>query len=62
MIVDFSDLSQSLGQLVPGQSGHPASPHYSDNIKGWLQGEYHRMLYQVDEVRQAAVTSLRLEP
>lgn len=62
MIVDFSDLSKSLGQLVPGQSGHPASPHYADNVQGWLHGEYHPILFRKDEIERATESQLRLEP
>ena len=51
-IADLSDLGKSLGMLVPGQSGQPASPHYDDQIEAWFEAGYHPMLYdRVDIVR-----------
>jgi penicillin amidase len=61
-IANLQDWNQSLGQLVPGQSGHPRSPHYADNIQAWLRGEYHPMPFDRPSVLQAAATVLRLEP
>jgi penicillin G amidase len=49
-IADLQDWNRSLGMLVPGQSGHPMSPHYADNIQGWLKGEYHPMLFDREAV------------
>jgi penicillin amidase len=30
--------SDSVASTAPGQSGHPASPHYGDMIEDWLRG------------------------
>jgi len=49
-IVDFSNLGNSLAMLVPGQSGHLASPHYDDFIDPWLKGEFHPMLWEKEDV------------
>jgi penicillin amidase len=62
MIVDFQNLSDSVSQLLPGQSGHPASSHYADNIDAWLNGKYHPMLFRFAEVNKNAEARLRLEP
>jgi penicillin amidase len=43
-IADLADLGQSRGQLMPGQSGQVASPHYADGIGPWLRGDYHPMV------------------
>lgn len=40
MIVDFSDMSSSVGVYPGGQSEDPASPHYDDLMKLWAKGEY----------------------
>jgi penicillin amidase len=32
------------------QSGHPGSPHYSDQLAGWSRGEYHTLPLDRDEV------------
>jgi len=53
-IADLQDWNRSLGMLVPGQSGHPMSPHYADNIQGWLNGEYHPMLFDREAVLKEA--------
>jgi penicillin amidase len=38
-VYDLADPDATLISLAPGQSGHPASPHYDDLIPGWLRGE-----------------------
>jgi penicillin amidase len=61
-IADLSDWNNSLGILVPGQSGHPASRHYDDNIEGWFKGEYHPMPFDRDRVIASTLHRLTLEP
>ena len=61
-IADLSDLNRSLGCLVPGQSGQPASPHYADAIQDWLEGKYHPMLYRQDSVEKQRQSTLVLKP
>jgi penicillin amidase len=61
-IADLGDLSRSLGQLLPGQSGQPTSPHYADNIAEWLAGEYHPLYTDRLRVLAAAEATLRLLP
>ncbi len=39
-IMDFSRLDRVLGIHTTGQSGNPASRHYSDFAEKWLAGEY----------------------
>ncbi|MGH2981600.1 MAG: penicillin acylase family protein, partial [Solirubrobacterales bacterium] len=33
-----TDPDRSRWQMFTGQSGHPASPHYDDLQKDWLEG------------------------
>jgi penicillin amidase len=40
MIVDLSDLPRSRFILSSGQSGHPFSPHYADQLDLWRRGDY----------------------
>ena len=40
MIADMSDVEHSLFVIVPGQSGHFFSPHYSDLLEHWRQGDF----------------------
>jgi penicillin amidase len=61
-IADLSDWNNSLGMLVPGQSGHPASTHYDDNIAGWFKGEYHLMLFDRERVLANTTSALVLKP
>ena len=61
-IADLSNWDNSQSILVPGQSGHPASPHYDDNIEGWFKGEYHPMFFDREKVITNAVNTLTLEP
>ncbi len=61
-IADLQDLGRSLGQLLPGQSGQPTSPHYSDNLQAWLKGEYHPMCFHRPDVLAHAAATLTLQP
>ena len=61
-IADLSNLNNCWGMLVPGQSGHPASPHYSDGIQPWLNGSYHPMLFQRSQVEKNLSAQLDLKP
>ena len=38
-IVNMADVDRSAAVLCGGQSGHPASPHYADQIGLWRKGE-----------------------
>jgi penicillin amidase len=44
------------------QSGHPGSPHYGDQLHGWLRGDYHTLPLDRAAASQAAVSRLTLEP
>jgi penicillin G amidase len=61
-IADLNDLDHCWGLLVPGQSGHLASPHFSDGVQPWFNGEYHPILFRRDEVQQHLEGKLSLEP
>ena len=61
-IADLGDLNHCWGMLTPGQSGHPASPHYSDGIQPWSNGGYHPMLFQRIEVEKNLSAQLDLLP
>jgi penicillin G amidase len=59
-IADLSDWNRSLGMLVPGQSGHPASEHYDDNIEYFFNGEYHPMLFDREKVMAQITAKLTM--
>jgi penicillin G amidase len=49
--------------VIPGgQSGHPASAHYDDQLDAWLEGRLLPMAFDRSAVESRAVTRLRLEP
>ena len=62
----ISDLSTSPPGLwavdAQGQSGHPASPHYGDQLTEWLNGRYHYLPLDPAEAAQQAASTLRLTP
>ena len=62
MIVDLSDLSNSLTIHAPGQSGHAYHPHYIDMAYLWRTIQYHTMLWDLENIRQEAEYLLLLTP
>src|SRR5690606_31393188 len=62
MIVDLSDLNGSAAINTTGQSGHTASPHYSDMIELWRTNQYYPMLWHEQAIAGGAEAHLRLTP
>ncbi len=62
MVVDFSDLDDSLQNIVLGESGQPFSPYYRDQFQAWYDGESFPMLFSNSAVEKGAVHNLVLEP
>lgn len=61
MIVDLADLDASVSLCPVGQSGHPGSPHYADQLADWQAGRYHAMLWHREAVTAAAAGILSLQ-
>lgn len=61
-ILDTSDWDNSLAVNTPGQSGEPGSPHYSDLLKLWSEGQYFPLRYSRDAVESVATDRLELQP
>jgi penicillin amidase len=61
-ILDVSDWDASVGVHAPGQSGHPASPHFKDLVEMWARVEHHPLPFSRPAVEAAAETTLRLLP
>jgi penicillin amidase len=61
-VFDLGDPDGCLISLVPGQSGHAASPHYDDLLPGWLRGELFPLATDRARVEELAEARLRLEP
>ncbi len=62
MILDLSDWDKSVMTNVPGESGDPASRHYSDLLEDWAAGKYHSMPFTRKAVETFTVERLRLLP
>ena len=61
-ILDLSNWDNSVMTNVPGESGDPESPHYSDLIDDWAHGRYHPMPFSRQAVEAAAAERLWLVP
>lgn len=63
LVADMSSSPPSL-MAVDGQSqsGHPGSPHYSNQLDDWLAGRYHELVLDRQRTVQAAAHTLELVP
>jgi penicillin G amidase len=61
-ILDTSDWDQSVAVNTPGQSGQPASAHYSDLAPLWDMGGYFPLVYSTAAVKNSTSDVLVLEP
>jgi penicillin amidase len=61
-ILDLSDWDNSVAVNVPGQSGQPGSPHYSDLLPLWSEGRYFPLVYSREAVEQETTDRLVLQP
>jgi penicillin G amidase len=61
-VYDLGDPGENLIALIPGQSGHPASPHYDDLLAGWLAGGYVPLATDRGRVEELAEARLLLAP
>ncbi len=62
MVVDFSDLDNSVNNLTVGESGEVSSPNYADQFQAWYTGHSFPMAFSDAAVERATVHRLRLEP
>jgi penicillin amidase len=61
-ILDLADWDRSVMTNVPGESGDPESPHYSDLLEDWAAGRYHPMPFTRKAVEAATVERITLAP
>ncbi len=54
------DSAQTI--TTSGQSGHPLSPHYDDQMMMWKEGIYHKMPWSREEVERLTMYRLMLKP
>ncbi len=62
MIVDLSDLSNSLTIHTTGQSGHAYHPNYIDMADLWRNIQYHPMLWTPQQIQDQSEFLLKLTP
>ena len=60
MIIDVGAWDNSLFVNNPGQSGSPASRHYSDLLRNWHEGKPVPLLYSQESIDAATVTKIML--
>jgi len=51
-VVDFGKEEPARLITVPGESGNPSSPHYSDMVPYYLKGENHPLPFQKEAVEK----------
>ncbi len=61
-VIDLSDWDKSTVTNLPGESGDPGSPHYSDLLEDWLKGRYHPMPFSRKAVEAATTERITLTP
>ena len=61
-IIDMSNLDATQRILPPGQSGHPDSPHYADQLELWASENYRTAAFSPDAVANMTVRVLNLVP
>jgi penicillin amidase len=61
-VIDVGNWDDSSTINVPGQSGQPESPHYSNLLPLWAEGRYHPMLFSRQAVERHLAGRLRLVP
>ena len=61
-VLDVGDWDRSVMTNVPGESGDPASKHYSDLLADWAAGRYHPMPFSRKAVEAAMEERIVLRP
>jgi len=49
IIVDFSDMNNSLSVIPSGESAISSSKHYADQLVLFLRGEYHLQYFKAED-------------
>lgn len=61
-VFDLADWDRAVITNLPGESGDPLSPHYSDLAADWAAGRYHPLPYSRAAVEKATVERILLVP
>ena len=62
MIVDLSNLDNSVTVHTTGESGHAYNPHYNDMIDLWRNIQYYPMWWNEDSITKNSEATLNLVP
>ncbi|MED5373391.1 MAG: penicillin acylase family protein [Myxococcota bacterium] len=62
VVTPLNDVGQAVVVLPPGQSGHPASRHYQDQLHSWKTGGTLPLYFHDEDVERAADSTLTLTP
>ncbi|MFW6067574.1 MAG: penicillin acylase family protein [Myxococcota bacterium] len=64
MVATFRENGRAEMQVnfPPGNVADPASPHFDDELEGWVEGEYGLFPFEREEVDAAAETTTTLPP
>jgi penicillin amidase len=62
LIVDLADFDRTHAVLATGQSGHPGSCHYDDQMALWRSHRYHPVPFSRGAVLQSSASRLVLRP
>jgi penicillin amidase len=61
-IIDMGDLDGAMATNVPGQSGQPGSPYYSNLVEGFGKGEYFPLAFSRGAVEKVKAHRLVIVP
>lgn len=61
-VVDWGQPDMAFAMLPGGQSGHPADPHYADQVAPFLAGRLRPAPWSEEQIESVKVTSMLLVP
>ncbi len=61
-VANLADPDETLMTLCGGQSGHPASPQYDDQVDDWLAGRTRRLHWSPESIERHRAATLLLDP
>ena len=61
-VANLADPDETLMVLCGGQSGHPASARYDDQVADWLAGTTRRLNWSPEAIERHRVATLLLDP
>ena len=61
-VTDWGHPEMAFAVLPGGQSGHPADPHYDDQIRPFLEGRLRPAPWSEAQIESATVQRMTLQP